>query len=153
MQKMPHPEIVLESVEGKVTDAAAALMSDEDKRQSDFNEQNHSRYMRLQLWMQQNKSEWTANGFTRDRLCEATGINRQLMLQCLRSQGHNNVHEYITAYRVAELKRMVLRGEVSSLTDCVSAGFGSVKTARLCFERIEGGSLDDFLRLNARGES
>jgi AraC-like DNA-binding protein len=153
IQKMPHPEIVLESVEREVTGAEIAFVVDEDKRQSDFNEQNQSRYARLQLWMKQNKAEWTANGFTRDRLCEATGINRQLMLQCLRSQGHNNVHEYITAYRVAELKRMVLRGEVSSLADCVSAGFGSVKTARSCFERIEGSSLDDFLRLNARGKS
>lgn len=153
IQKIPHPEIVLEPIESDVLEGGTGLAPDEDKHQSDFNEQNQSRYMRLQLWMQQNKTEWTANGFTRDRLCEATGINRQLMLQCLRSQGHNNVHEYITAYRVAELKRMVLRGEVSSLTDCVSAGFGSVKTARLCFERIEGSSLDDFLRLNARGAS
>jgi hypothetical protein len=39
------------------------------------------------------------------------------------------------------------------LTDCLSAGFGSVKTARLCFERIEGESLDNFLSLNARNAS
>lgn len=150
IQRIPLPEITLLSAEDRVLKAEATLSIEEDKRQRDFNEQNQKRYARVQLWMQQNKSEWMCNGFTRDRLCELTGINRQLMLQCLRSQGHNNVHEYITAYRVAELKRLFARGEIVSLSDCEVVGFGSVKTAKLCFERIEGYSLEEFLQSKAK---
>jgi AraC-like DNA-binding protein len=85
------------------------------------------------------------NGFNRDKLCDETGINRQLMLQCLRSQGHNNIHEYITTYRVEELMRLIRQGEVTSVSDCILVGFVTPKTARACFERIAGSNLDDFL--------
>ena len=88
---------------------------------------------------------WISNGFTRDKLCEETGINRQLMLQCLRSQGHNNIHEYITTYRIEELKRLVLAGRICSVSDCVRVGFATTKTARTCFERIEGRNLDEYI--------
>lgn len=126
---------------------------DDEQQEVDFNEVNLKRYLRVQLWMQNNKEQWMSNGFTRDRLCEETGINRQLMLQCIRSQGHNNVHEYIMAYRVRELKRLVLCGEVSSVSDCLVVGFGSIKTARLCFQRIEGQSLDEFLARKGRKQT
>lgn len=144
--KIPHPDINLdmESQDGLAESVADSGSADEQKL-ADFNEANQRRYLRVQLWMQRNRDKWTGNGFTRDRLCEETGINRQLMLQCLRSQGHNNVHEYITAYRVQELKRLVARGEICCLSDTLVVGFGSVKTARTCFERIEGCSLDEFL--------
>lgn len=149
--KIPHPdisltpEIPMESAEIAVEDSAA-----DEQRQADFNEANQRRYLQVQLWMQRNRDLWTGNGFTRDRLCEETGINRQLMLQCLRSQGHNNVHDYITAYRVRELKRLVARGEVRTLADTLAVGFGSIKTARLCFERIEGTDLDSYLEQKAQ---
>ena len=115
------------------------------KRQLDFNEMNQKRYMRVQLWMQGHKSEWMSNGFTRESLCEGTGINRQLMLQCLRSQGHNNIHDYITTYRIEELKRLVQIGRIGSVSDCVQVGFATTKTARSCFERIEGHNLDEYI--------
>lgn len=143
--RIPHPTINLDAVEEEPPLSVEDDVEEERQRQIDFNEVNLSRYVRVQLWMQKNKDKWMSNGFTRDRLCEETGINRQLLLQCLRSQGHNNVHEYITTYRVEELKRLVTRGEITSVSDCLVVGFGAVKTARLCFERIEGQSLDEYL--------
>ena len=149
--KIPHPNInldaqVVEQLEHMDLDEPESEKEEEEEqKENDFNEFNHNRYLQVQMWMQKNKSMWLENGFTRDRLCEETGINRQLLLQCLRSQGHNNVHEYITAYRIEELKHLVSKGEISSVADCVVVGFGSVKTARLCFERIEGITLDEYL--------
>ncbi|MCM1371923.1 MAG: hypothetical protein NC208_02885 [Bacteroides sp.] len=149
--KMPHPDISL-GVDGQaeLAESAAEDSREDEQKQVDFNEANQRRYLQVQVWMQRNRDKWTSNGFTRDRLCEETGINRQLMLQCLRSQGHNNVHEYITAYRVQELKRLIARGEVRGVADALVVGFGSIKTARLCFERIEGCGLDDFLTQKVR---
>lgn len=149
--RIPHPDISLdmdeqESLVESVPEADAV----DEQRQADFNEANLRRYRMVQIWMQRNRDKWMSNGFTRDRLCDETGINRQLMLQCLRSQGHNNVHEYITAYRVQELKQLIFRGEVSSVADALVVGFGSIKTARMCFERIEGRGLDDFLAEHVR---
>lgn len=117
----------------------------EAANKEDFNEMNLHRYHRVQYWMQHNIKAWTDSNFTRDRLCEETGINRQLMLQCLRSQGHNNVHDYLTLYRIEELKRLVLSGDIRQVSDCFLAGFGTVKTARTCFKRLEGQHLDDFI--------
>lgn len=94
----------------------------------------------------QHDREWQDNTFGRDRLCEATGINRHLLLQCLRSQGYNNCHDYINSYRISALKRGVAEGTIRSVNDCVVVGFGSSKTARSCFERMEGVSLDDYLK-------
>ena len=74
-----------------------------------------------------------------------TGINRHLMLQCLRSQGYNNIHDYINSYRINALKQKVKTGEIKTAADAVLVGFGSGKTARNCFERMEGMSLDDYL--------
>lgn len=141
---MPHPDITDGAIEepGEESDVDQER---EVRRLEDFNEMNIKRYHRVQYWMQNNKEEWTDNTFNRDRLCIATGINRQLMLQCLRSQGHNNVHDYLTVYRVEELKRLILRGDVKSVTETDMAGFGTPKTARACFLRVEGLSLDDYI--------
>lgn len=152
---MRRPDISLEESERLAALAVAeeekerAERERESKRQADFNEMNRQRYLRVQLWMQEHKELWVNNDFTRDRLCEETGINRQLMLQCLRSQGHYNVHEYITTYRVEELKRKVIRGEIATIAECDVVGFGSVQTARSCFARIEGSSLDAFFAEHA----
>ena len=142
--KIPHPDISL-GVEGDDVEEKAVEESSDMKRQLDFNEMNQKRYMRVQLWMQGHKSEWMSNGFTRESLCEGTGINRQLMLQCLRSQGHNNIHDYITTYRIEELKRLVQIGRIGSVSDCVQVGFATTKTARSCFECIEGHNLDEYI--------
>lgn len=145
MDIIPHPNINIDTANLEIQKEDNVEDTQEEQSQKDFNEQNLNRYLRVQKWMQQNKDKWISNGFTRDRLCEETGINRQLLLQCLRSQGHYNVHEYITLYRVEELKRLIERGKITSLSDCVMVGFGAIKTARMCFERIEGCSLDSFL--------
>jgi AraC-like DNA-binding protein len=146
---LPHPNIKVEMTEEEVVVNDEQAEKDEQAelaKLADFNEMNQKRYMRVQLWMQNNKEAWKSNRFTRDKLCEETGINRQLMLQCLRSQGHNNIHEYITAYRVEELKRLIRIGEISSISDCDIVGFTAPKTARSCFERIEGKNLDEYIQ-------
>lgn len=135
---LPKPKIET------VTEAPTPEVIEQAERE-DFNEANRQRFQRVEYFMQ-NGREWTANTFGRDRLCEATGINRHLLLQCLRSQGYNNSHDYINSYRIEELKRLIRRNEISTLAGSVDAGFGSVKTARSCFERMEGTSLDAFLK-------
>lgn len=144
VSKVPHPDITLSVEESTIEEKPEEAPSD-NKRQMDFNEMNQRRYIQVQLWMQGHKADWLSNGFTRDKLCEETGINRQLMLQCLRSQGHNNIHDYITTYRIEELKRLVQAGRIGSVSDCVQVGFATTKTARSCFERIEGRSLDEYI--------
>ena len=146
---LPHPNIKVEMAEEEVVvndEQAEKEEQAELAKLADFNEMNQKRYLRVQSWMQNNKDAWKNNRFTRDKLCEETGINRQLMLQCLRSQGHNNIHEYITAYRVEELKRLIRLGEVLSISDCDIVGFTAPKTARSCFERIEGKNLDEYIQ-------
>lgn len=146
---LPHPNIKVEIPEEEVVVNDEQAEKDEQAelaKLADFNEMNQKRYLRVQSWMQNNKDAWKNNRFTRDKLCEETGINRQLMLQCLRSQGHNNIHEYITAYRVEELKRLIRLGEVLSISDCDIVGFTAPKTARSCFERIEGKNLDEYIQ-------
>ena len=110
----------------------------------DFNEANLLRFKRIEFWMQNNKKEWTDNTFGRDRLCEAVGYNRHLILQCVRSQGYNNVHDYINRYRIEELKFLISRGRISALGEVVDAGFGTIQTARSCFLKMEGITLDEY---------
>ena len=118
----------------------------------DFNEANLKRFERVEYFMQHVR-EWQDNTFGRDRLCEATGINRHLLLQCLRSQGYNNCHDYINSYRINALKHGASAGKISTVTDCLAVGFGSPKTARNCFERMEGMSLDDYLCQKSKGRT
>ena len=113
--------------------------------QDDFNEANRIRFQRINYWMQTHRKEWKDSTFGRDRLCQAVGYNRHLVLQSIRSQGFNNVHDYINSFRVAELKRMIVRGDVKTVKEALDAGFGTTKTVRTCFQMVEGITLDDFL--------
>ena len=112
----------------------------------DFNEANLHRFQRINFWMQNHKEEWKDSTFGRDRLCQEVGYNRHLVLQSVRSQGFNNVHDYINSFRVAELKRMIARGDVKSLSDALDAGFGATQTVRACFLKAEGITLDEYLK-------
>ena len=119
--------------------------------EEDFNEANLHRFQRINFWMQNHKEEWKDSTFGRDRLCQEVGLNRHLVLQSVRSQGFNNVHDYISSFRVTELKRMISRGEVKTLNDTLAAGFGTTQTVRACFLKVEGITLDDYLKLHASG--
>lgn len=150
--RVPHPDVLLPVPADGTPVENSPDAPEENVRETDFNEMNLRRYQSVQTWMQTHKAMWTNNGFTRDKLCEETGINRQLMLQCLRSQGHNNIHEYITTYRVEELKRLISIGKIKTVADSDMVGFGTPKTARTCFERIEGASLDLFIAENSQSK-
>lgn len=118
----------------------------------DFNEANLQRFQRIEYWMQNNRELWTDNTFGRDRLCKEVGYNRHLVLQSIRSQGYYNIHDYINTYRIRELKRLIQRGAITSVMESCDAGFGTAQTARACFEKIDGGSLDDFFEKYAKKE-
>ena len=132
---LPQPEI-------KVVEEKPAEVQEEEDEEEDFNEANLQRFQTLEYWMQHNRDAWKEYTFGRDQLCAGTGINRHLALQCVRSQGYNNIHDYINAYRIAELQRMLSHGEVNNLRDCLDAGFGTLKTARSSFEKVTGMTLD-----------
>ena len=134
------PKPVIEAVESEPSEEEIKKAERED-----FNEANIQRFHRIQYWMQTHKEEWTDNTFGRDRLCEAVGFNRHLVLQSVRSQGFNNVHDYINSYRIAELKHLVQTGKATTVNECLAAGFGTSKTVRSCFQKIEDVSLDEFL--------
>lgn len=137
-QSLPKPDI------SEVREAPSEDVVEKAEHE-DFNEANCQRFKRIEYWMQNNKEQWTDNTFGRDRLCKEVGYNRHLLLQSIRSQGYNNVHDYINNYRIHELKRLIQRGDVTSVSECLDAGFGTPKTARTCFEKIDGGSLDEYL--------
>lgn len=117
--------------------------------QKDFNEANRRRFERLEYLMQHERP-WRDNQFNRDKLCKETGVNRHLLLQCLRSQGYNDTHEYINRYRIEALKKAVLSGEITEVKDCEKVGFGSLKTARCCFARMEDQTLESFFEAALR---
>lgn len=124
---------------------APAEENKEEKYSEDFNEANLYRFQRINFWMQTHREEWKDSTFGRDRLCQETGYNRHLVLQSIRSQGFNNIHDFISSFRIAELKRMIARGEVNSANDALAAGFGTIQTVRACFLKLEGITLDDYL--------
>ena len=136
--ELPRPVIK------EVTEAQAEESKESD--QDDFNEANLHRFERINFWMQTHKEEWKDSTFGRDRLCQEVGLNRHLVLQSVRSQGFNNVHDYISSFRIEELKRMISRGEVKALGDTLNAGFGTLQTVRSCFLKIEGIKLDEYLK-------
>lgn len=141
-QNLPKPKIT-------VLDEAPTEDTVQRAEREDFNEANVQRFQRIQFWMQNHREEWRDNTFGRDRLCEAVGYNRHLVLQSVRSQGFNNVHDYINSHRIAELKRQVECGKITTVNECLDAGFGTVKTVRSCFQKMEDMSLDDFLKEKA----
>lgn len=135
--QIPRPVI------SEITEAPGE--ENKEKDSYDFNEANQHRFQRINYWMQNHREEWKDSTFGRDRLCLMTGYNRHLVLQSIRSQGFNNVHDYISSFRIAELKHMIARGEVKTLNDTMNAGFGTTQTVRACFLKIEGITLDDYL--------
>jgi AraC-like DNA-binding protein len=131
---LPQPEI-------NEVDEKPEMKKDE---QTDFNEANRRRFEIVEFYMQRDEP-WRDNLFGRDKLCEQTGINRHLMLQCLRSQGYNNIHEYINRYRVEGIRQGLESGHITCLNDCLEMGFGALKTARDAFRRMGYGSLDQYV--------
>lgn len=140
--ELPRP--VIEEVHEAPTDEQLR------KAEPDFNEVNLQRFHRVEYWMQHHGDTWADFTFNRDVLCRETGLNRHLLLECIRSQGYNNVHDYINSYRIAELKRRIDGGRVSTVTDCLPVGFATIKTARSCFLKHEGMSLDQYLQVRSR---
>ncbi len=136
--QLPRPVI-------KEVTEAPAEENKEEKYSEDFNEANLHRFQRINFWMQTHREEWKDSTFGRDRLCQETGYNRHIVLQSIRSQGFNNIHDFISSFRIAELKRMIARGEVNSANDALAAGFGTIQTVRACFLKLEGITLDDYL--------
>lgn len=141
---LPQPALI--EVEEEPTEDIVEKAAKED-----FNEANLLRFKRIEFWMQNHKDEWTDNTFGRDRLCEAVGYNRHLVLQCVRSQGYYNVHEYINRYRIEELKRLITKGKINTLGETVDAGFGAIQTARSCFLKMEGITLDEYWNEKKKG--
>jgi len=140
---LPKPEI-------KNVESQPEEMDIQETELADFNEANRKRFERVEFWMQHNPQRWKDYTFGRDQLCAETSINRHLLLQSLRSQGYNNVHEYINTYRIYELVRLIDQGQLVSLRDCIDAGFGTIKTARTTYEKIIGGNLDEYLASRTR---
>lgn len=148
LQMLQQPPI--NYVEERPTEESISLTE-----KNDFNEANRRRFELLEYYMQHERP-WRDSQFNRDKLCKATGVNRHLLLQCIRSQGYNNIHEYINRYRITELKKLINSGKIAELKDCETAGFGSLRTARICFERMEGITLESFFqnyqKKNEKGE-
>lgn len=134
------PKPVIETVEEEPSSEEI-----EQAEREDFNEANRQRFRRVEYWMQNHKDQWTQSTFNRDQLCLETGLNRHLLLQCVRSQGYNDTHEYLNTYRVEELKRLIRKGQVTAVSESSDAGFGTPKTARTVFQKMQGVSLDDFI--------
>lgn len=110
----------------------------------DFNEANLHRFEVMEYIMQRERPYIDAS-FNRERLCRLAGFNRHMALQSLRSQGYNDIHEYISRYRVAELRRLVENGEITDIKQVEIVGFRSTKTAVVSFERYENADLIKFI--------
>lgn len=110
----------------------------------DFNAANLHRFEVMEYLMQHDRP-YTDCAFNRERLCRLAGFNRHMALQSLRSQGYNDIHEYIMRYRVADLRSKIEAGEITDLKMVTEVGFRSPKTAAACFERYEGGDLQQYL--------
>lgn len=116
----------------------------------DFNEANLHRFEVMEYVMQHEQPFVDCN-FNRERLCRLAGFNRHMALQSLRSQGYNDIHEYIMRYRVAELRRRIEAGEITDLKDVTEVGFRSLRSATTCFERYENQDLQVYFEANKRG--
>lgn len=140
IQAQPYPEII--PVETPPTPQEITKVELED-----FNEANLRRFEGIEYVMQHGKP-YVSPDFNRDHLCRFCGFNRHIVLQTLRSQGYNDVHDYISRYRVRELRRMIEEGEVTDIKQHERVGFRTLKTAILAFERYEHEDLAAFI--NAR---
>lgn len=110
----------------------------------DFNEANLHRFEVMEYVMQHDRP-YTDAAFNRERLCRLAGFNRHMVLQSLRSQGYNDIHEYISRYRVADLRSMIESGLITDVKQVEMVGFRSAKTASICFERYENKDLVKFI--------
>ena len=115
----------------------------------DFNEANLHRFEVMEYIMQHERP-YTDSGFNRERLCRLAGFNRHVALQSLRSQGYNDIHEYISRYRVAELRYLIESGKVTDIKQITLVGFRSAKTAITGFERYENIDLISFIEEHAK---
>lgn len=115
----------------------------------DFNEANLHRFEAMEYVMQHDKPYLDCT-FNRERLCRLSGFNRHMALQSLRSQGYNDIHEYIMRYRVAELKKRIEEGLITDVKQVTEVGFRSAKTASTCYERYEQTDLLAFLDNNVK---
>ena len=139
--------MALELPKPVITEVKEAPTDEELKKsEHDFNEANRQRFQRVEFWMQEHVEAWSDPTFNRDALCREVGINRQLLLQSVRSQGYNNLHDFINSYRMAELKRRIQAGQITTPTECMDVGFGTVKTVRATFLRFESTSVDEYLQ-------
>ena len=116
--------------------------------QNDFNEANLQRFEAMEYIMQTDKPYLDCL-FNREKLCRLAGFNRHLVLQSLRSQGYNDIHEYISRYRVTELKRLILDGSITDLRQHERVGFLTLKTAVNNFERYENQDLAEWFKANS----
>lgn len=139
----PYPEI-------QPVEAPPTLQEISQAEQEDFNAANLQRFQSIEYAMQHEKP-YVASDFNRDRLCRLSGFNRHIVLQALRSQGYNDVHDYISRYRVSELRRLIETGEVTDIRQHESVGFRTLKTAVLAFERYEHEDLQQFIDRCNRG--
>jgi len=112
--------------------------------EEDFNAANLRRFEAVEYLMQTEKP-FKDSLFNRDKLCRYTGFNRHLLLQTLRSQGYNDIHEYISRYRVAELRRAIEAKEIADLRSIEDFGFKTLSTAQAAFQRYEGEDLSAFV--------
>ncbi len=110
----------------------------------DFNEANLQRFEVMEYIMQHDKP-FLDPLFNRERLCRLVGFNRHVALQTIRSQGYNDIHEYISRYRVAELRRRIEQGIITDMKQHTQVGFRHNQTAITSFERYEGKGLVEFI--------
>lgn len=133
----PYPKIQI--VETPPT--TEEIAKEEEK---DFNAANARRFESIEYAMQHEKP-FMSPDFNREALCRLCGVNRHILLQTLRSQGYNDVHDYISRYRVSELRRLIEEHSVTDIRQHIVVGFRTLKTAVLAFERYEHLNLADFI--------
>lgn len=137
LEELPYPTI-------HVVEAPPAVEEIAKVDEVDFNAANLQRFETIEYAMQHTKP-FVASDFNREALCRLSGLNRHLLLQTLRSQGYNDVHDYITRYRVSELRRLIETRAVSDIHQHTCVGFRTLKTAVLAFARYEHEDLAAFI--------
>ena len=91
---------------------------------------------------------YTDETLNRHKLAAMLFTNHLYVEEAIRTcSNHPSTSSFINRYRIEELKRMILRGEVATVGESVDAGFGTVATARSCFKKMEGIRLDDYMAL------
>lgn len=133
----PYPEI-------HIVKTPPTTQEIENEETRDFNAANARRFESIEYAMQHEKP-FVSPDFNREALCRLSGFNRHIVLQTLRSQGYNDVHDYISRYRVSELRRLIETGEVTDIRQHERVGFRTLKTAISAFERYEHIDLATFI--------